>query len=315
MSDSILAKRVNQALKESIIMYQLARFESDSGPQIGLLQEGTVFGTNLGDASWEETLKNWMEGELPTLQGAGIPVGRVSLLPPATNTSRIFCVAQNYPAHAAEAGGDSPPRPIVFMKPTTAFVGADREAEIPSVTRYFDYEGELGVVIGRSGYCIPAARAMSHVVGFTVANDGSSRDLQPSTLANRVQIDWFAAKSSDGASALGPAVAHASEFPDVGELHIQTRHNGELVQDDRVNAVFHPVPKLIEFISSITSLKPGDIILTGTPAGVGKARGVYLAEGDSVEVEISGIGKLTTSYVASGTRAPADIPDRVDMGH
>lgn len=294
-------------------MYQLARFESNSGPQIGLMRDSTVFTTQLGDASWEETLEGWMDGGLPTPHGPGVPADQVLLLPPITNTSRVFCVAQNYPAHAAEAGGDSPPRPIVFIKPTTAFVGADGQAELPPVTRFFDYEGELGVVIGRPGYCIPAAAAMSHVAGYTAANDGSSRDLQPSTLANRLQIDWFAAKSSDRASAMGPAIANISELPQVGDLRIQTRHNGDLVQDDRVSSVFHPVPKLIEFISSITSLKPGDVILTGTPAGVGKARGVNLAEGDSVEVEISGIGTLKTSYIAPRTQAPADIADRVEM--
>lgn len=294
-------------------MYQLARFESDSGPQIGLLQDDTIFHTNLGDSSWEVILEKWLAGELPAPQGPGIPVNQVRLLPPLTSTSRVFCVAQNYPAHAAEAGGDSPPRPIVFIKPTTAFVGDGREAEIPPVTRYFDYEGELAVIIGRPGYCIPAATAMSHAVGYTAANDGSSRDLQPSTLANRLQIDWFAAKSSDRASALGPAITDASEIGNVGDLLIQTRHNGELVQEDQVSSVFHPVPKLIEFISSITSLKPGDVILTGTPAGVGKARGVNVAEGDSVEVKISGIGTLKTSYIAPRTHAPAEIADRAEM--
>lgn len=294
-------------------MIQLARFESDSGPQIGLLQDGTIFSTNLGDSSWEETLEKWLDGELPTPEGSGIPVGQVLLLPPLTNTSRVFCVAQNYPAHAAEAGGDSPPRPIVFIKPTTAFVGSGREAEIPPVTRYFDYEGELAVIIGRPGYCIPAATAMSHAVGYTAANDGSSRDLQPSTLANRLQIDWFAAKSSDRASALGPAITAASAIPNAGDLRIQTRHNGELVQDDHVSSVFHTIPRLIEFISSVTSLRTGDVILTGTPAGVGKARGVYLAEGDSVDIEISGVGTLETNYVASRALASAAIPDRVDM--
>jgi 2-keto-4-pentenoate hydratase/2-oxohepta-3-ene-1,7-dioic acid hydratase in catechol pathway len=132
-------------------------------------------------------------------------------------------------------------------------------------------------------------------------------------LANRLQIDWFAAKSSDRASALGPAITAASEIRNVGDLIIRTRHNGELVQDDHVSSVFHPVPKLIEFISSITSLRTGDVILTGTPAGVGKARGVYLAEGDSVDVEISGVGTLKTSYVASRALTSAAIPDRVDI--
>lgn len=283
-------------------MQALVRFRTPAGPQLGRLEDGWVTPSGLGDAELPSVLEDWgvRGGDLPWA-GEPMAVADVDLLPPLTDTSRVFCVAQNYPAHAAEAGGTSPPRPIVFLKPPSAFVGHDSNAILPKTSEFFDYEGEIAVVIGREASDVPAEAAMAAVAGYTIANDGSARDLQPATLADRFQVDWFAAKSFDAGSALGPAVIRAADIDGPEAMRLQTRHNGELVQDDVGASMFHPVAGLVAYVSRIVGLRPGDVVLTGTPAGVGKARGVRLADRDVVTVSVTGLGELTTRY----TLAPA----------
>ena len=278
-------------------MSALVRFWTPSGPELGSLQRGMVTPSGLGDHAWPDLLERWaFEAAEPPPVGRPVPVEQARLLPPLTDSSRVFCVAQNYPAHAAEAGGASPPRPIVFLKPPSAFVGHGGTAQLPQQSAFFDYEGELAVVIGRAAASIADDEAMSVVAGYTVANDGSARDLQPATLADRFQVDWFAAKSFDAGSALGPAVVRASGLPTPEGFRLRTRHNGALVQDDVAGSMFHSIPSLVSFLSRIVSLRPGDVVLTGTPAGVGKARGVALGRGDTVTVTVDGVGGLTTHY-------------------
>lgn len=260
----------------------------------------------LGDAAWPHLLEEWaFKDSDPPQAGRPLSVSEARLLPPLTDSSRVFCVAQNYPAHAAEAGGASPPRPIVFLKPPSAFVGHEGTALLPQVSEFFDYEGEIAVVIGRPAASVPVESAMRAVAGYTIANDGSARDLQPATLADRFQVDWFAAKSFDRGSALGPAVVRAAHREDPASMRLRTRHNGALVQDDVGASMFHPVADLVSFLSRIVSLRAGDIILSGTPAGVGKARGVALLDGDVVTVSVTGLGDLTTRYA----HAPAATND------
>ncbi|TCO19610.1 5-oxopent-3-ene-1,2,5-tricarboxylate decarboxylase/2-hydroxyhepta-2,4-diene-1,7-dioate isomerase [Kribbella steppae] len=278
----------------------LVRFVDSGQPEVGVLDRGQVLRTGLGDESWGECLERWARGDadLPAL-GRPIPAQRVSLLPPITDSARVFCVAQNYPAHAAEAGGASPPRPVIFLKPPSAFVGHASTVDLPATSSFFDYEGELAVVVGRRGRSIAPEAASAYIAGYTIGNDGSARDLQPSVLANRFQVDWFAAKAFDRGSALGPGVVRRSDVPEPGQLRIRTAHNGEFVQDDVAASMYHPIEELIAFVSRVVALRPGDVILTGTPAGVGKARGVALADGDSVAVVIDGLGELSTSYSAA----------------
>jgi len=278
----------------------IVRFKTNSEPQLGLLDEGRVWPLGLGD--------DMLPGLLPRLDSAirelrgevGLELDSVRLLPPLTEASRVFCVAQNYPAHAAEAGGASPPRPIVFMKPVSAFVGHRREVELPAISQFFDYEGEIAAVIGREVRDATLADAMGAVAGYTIGNDGSARDLQPATLADRFQVDWFAAKSIDAGSALGPAVVPAGDLPAPELLEIETYHNEELVQKDVGGSMYHSVASLVVFLSGILTLRPGDVILTGTPAGVGKARGVNLQPGDTVRVAVAGLGELENTYLAAG---------------
>lgn len=290
-------------------MTALVRFWSSMGPEIGTLERGLVMPSGLGDYAWAELVQKWAyDGAGLPAVGRPMPVDGVRLLPPLTDVSRVFCVAQNYPAHAAEAGGASPPRPIVFLKPPSAFVGHQGVARLPETSSFFDYEGELAVVIGRPAAAVEPEDALQVVAGFTLANDGSARDLQPATLADRFQVDWFAAKSFDQGSALGPAVLRAPDLPVPESFRLQTRHNGELVQDDVAGSMFHPIADLIAFLSRIVGLRPGDVILSGTPAGVGKARGVALGAGDTVTVSVVGLGELTTRYER---QIPGPIGDAV----
>lgn len=277
-------------------MPALVRYLAADGPRVGILNGGDVSATRLTDDAWSHALERLVEGG--ELCPTGQPLGNVKLLPPITEASRVYCVAQNYPAHAAEAGGDSPPTPIIFIKPPSCFVGDADEAVIPSISTFFDYEGEIAVVIGRTARNVRAEEAFDHIAGYTIGNDGSARDLQPATLAGRIQIDWFAAKSSDRGSALGPGVVPRTDVPEIATARITTKHNGDLVQDDVAGSMFHSIPNLVAFASSIVTLQPGDLILTGTPAGVGKARGVSLADGDSVVVSVTGLGALRTRYSA-----------------
>jgi 2-keto-4-pentenoate hydratase/2-oxohepta-3-ene-1,7-dioic acid hydratase in catechol pathway len=291
----------------------LARFRGAQGPEIGVLGHDHVVPTGLGDEAWADCLIRWGGGDtdLP-VRGHPLPTDGVSLLPPITETARVFCVAQNYPAHAAEAGGASPPRPAVFLKPTSAFVGHGSTVALPAFSSFFDYEGELAVVVGRRGRAIRPETAHQLVAGYTIGNDGSARDLQPSVLADRFQVDWFAAKAFDRGSALGPGVVRRSDVPEPELLRIRTTHNGELVQDDVAGSMFHPIADLLAFVSRIVGLLPGDVVLTGTPAGVGKARGVALAGGDTVTVSVDGVGRLTSRYVAD---AAPGAGGAVPVGH
>jgi 2-keto-4-pentenoate hydratase/2-oxohepta-3-ene-1,7-dioic acid hydratase in catechol pathway len=232
----------------------------------------------------------------------GQPVAQeLSFLPSLDSDARVFCVAQNYPAHAQEvSGADAPPAPIMFLKPTSAFVGHDSDIELSPVTSFLDYEAELAVMVGRHAAAVPAERAGGVIVAATCLNDGSARDLQPAELGGKPLIDWFSAKSLDRSSAIGPWLRLVNGAEDVSDLAISCRVNGEQVQDDRTSSMVHDVPHLVAFVSSRVALRPGDVIATGTPGGVGRARGVALADGDLVEVEVEGVGRLSNRVCAVG---------------
>jgi 2-keto-4-pentenoate hydratase/2-oxohepta-3-ene-1,7-dioic acid hydratase in catechol pathway len=227
------------------------------------------------------------------------PLTQVQLAAPIVRPRRnLFCVGKNYRAHVREVSslgtaGDTPDgvpaHPIIFSKATSSVIGPD--APIPAwldSTHSVDYEGELAVVIGRGGRGIARGDAMDHVYGYTLVNDVSSRTLQ----ARHQQ--WFLGKSLDGFCPMGPALVSADVIPDVSRLRLQTRVNGELRQDAGINDLIFDIPTLIETLSQAMTLEPGDIIATGTPAGVGMGYVPprYLRKGDRVTVSIDPIGTL-----------------------
>jgi 2,4-didehydro-3-deoxy-L-rhamnonate hydrolase len=214
------------------------------------------------------------------MQRNGLPIDR---------PGKIICVGLNYRDHAAEAGLDVPQRPVLFAKWPTALIGPDMPIVVPSISREIDYEAELGVVIGRRVRAVSADEALSTVAGFVCVNDVTARDLQ------FADGQWTRAKSLDTFCPVGPALVPAHDVPDPQHLRIRCLLNGDVVQDSSTENMIFSCSELIAFASEAIELEPGDLIATGTPAGVGFTRRppVYLSRGDEVTVEIEGVGALT----------------------
>jgi 2-keto-4-pentenoate hydratase/2-oxohepta-3-ene-1,7-dioic acid hydratase in catechol pathway len=220
--------------------------------------------------------------------GQRAPLSEVKLLAPIARPPRIFCIGLNYRDHALEANMELPRVPTVFFKLVSAIVGPDAAIELPRLTQQPDYEAELAVVIGPGGKNIAAADWRKHVFGYTILNDVSARDVQLAT------SQWSLGKSFDTFAPLGPAIVSAAEVTDPHRLDIRLAVNGELLQSSNTQELIFPIPELIAYISSIAPLETGDIISTGTPAGVGLGRHPqrWLRPGDEVVIEISSLGRL-----------------------
>lgn len=228
-------------------------------------------------------------------RGLVLPTSKVRLLAPIPRPRKnIFCLGRNYAAHAQERGEDIPKVPVFFTKPPTAVVGPEEPVVRHAATAQLDYEVELAVVIGRRGRNIPVHRAMDFVFGYTVMNDITARDLQ----ARHVQ--WFKGKSLDTFAPMGPVVVHRSAVRDPQSLNLRSRVNGEVRQDDNTRSMVFPVAHLVSVLSEGMTIEPGDILATGTPAGVaaGRTPPPWLRPGDVVEAEIDGIGTLRNPIVA-----------------
>jgi 2-keto-4-pentenoate hydratase/2-oxohepta-3-ene-1,7-dioic acid hydratase in catechol pathway len=212
-----------------------------------------------------------------------VPLAQVKLLAPVL-PSKVVAIGKNYAAHAAEMGGDVPEAPLIFLKPSTAVIAAGDSIASPPSSERVDFEGELAVVISRLCRDVPEERAMDVVLGYTCANDVTARDQQ------KTDGQWSRAKGYDTFCPLGPWIE--TEL-DPSDLAISTRLNGEVKQSSRTSLLMHKIPALIAYITSCMTLLPGDVILTGTPEGVGP-----MQVGEEVTVEIEGIGALTNPVVA-----------------
>ncbi|WP_374460815.1 fumarylacetoacetate hydrolase family protein [Microbacterium sp.] len=211
--------------------------------------------------------------------GARIRLTDATLLAPVIPRSKVVCVGKNYHDHAAEMGGVAPEEPLLFLKPNTAVIGPDDAIVRPvALSERTEYEGELVVVIGRIAKNVKAENALDHVLGYTIGNDVTARDLQ------RKDGQWSRAKGFDTFCPLGPVIE--TDF-DPTQATIETRVNGEVRQHAPLTDMIHSVAAIIEYASAVFTLLPGDVIMTGTPAGVGT-----FEAGDTVEVEISGLGIL-----------------------
>ncbi len=225
----------------------------------------------------------FFEDPLPT--GEEIPVGEVRLLAPVI-PSKVVCIGKNYLEHAQEMGGEVPDEPVIFLKPSTAVIGPEDLIPRPTWSERVDHEGELGVVIGRLARHVRAEEAGKVILGYTCGNDVTARDLQLK------DGQWTRAKGFDGFCPLGPWV---ETEVDPGDLAVECRVNGETRQAARTSQLAFGPGELVEFITRVMTLLPGDVILTGTPAGVGP-----LAVGDTVDVEVEGIGVLRNEVVHGG---------------
>ncbi|MFF2086256.1 fumarylacetoacetate hydrolase family protein [Nocardia sp. NPDC058176] len=229
-----------------------------------------------GDATAKEIAEHPFGS--PTFTGRSWPLADVRLLAPIL-ASKVICIGKNYAAHAAEMGGEAPVDPVIFLKPNTSIVGPNAPIILPPSSSQVDYEGELAVVIGRPCKDVPAAKAAEVILGYTVANDVTARDQQ------RHDGQWTRGKGYDTFCPLGPWIETAI---DPADLAIVTEVDGEVRQRSRTSLFLHDIPKIIEWISAVMTLLPGDVILTGTPEGVGP-----LAAGQNVSVTVEGIGTLT----------------------
>jgi len=250
---------------------KIVRFTQDSEPKYGLIEDNEVYaieGDVFGDFERGERV-----GTLPEMR----------LLAPCEPT-KIVAVGRNYAEHAAEMQSQVPTEPLVFLKPPSAVIGPGAAIVYPPISQRVDYEAELAVVIGRRARNVPANEALDFVLGYTCGNDVTARDLQ------RKDGQWTRSKSFDTFCPLGPWIVTGL---DASDLPIESRVNGAVKQRSRTSQMIFPVAELIRHITQVMTLEPGDVILTGTPAGIGP-----LQPGDRVEVEIEGIGVLENTVVS-----------------
>jgi len=225
--------------------------------------------------------------------GDGAEFGPAQFGPAVPAPERILCLGVNYSEHAIESRGEVPAWPEVFVRGRGTVLAPYADLVRPALTDRFDYEGELGVVIGTGGRYIPASRAMDAIAGFVVLNDATARDWQ------RAARQWTAGKNFDGSMPIGPEVVTTDEV-DVSDLALTTTLNGQVMQSARTSQLIVDVPSTVEYLSSFTTLVPGDVIATGTPGGVGFARQppVWLQPGDVIEVTVEEVGTISNHVVA-----------------
>jgi 2,4-diketo-3-deoxy-L-fuconate hydrolase len=227
--------------------------------------------------------------------GEAVALEEADLHAPIARPGKIVAIGLNYEDHAAETGAEIPEKPVVFAKYPNTIIGPGEPIRIPPIAEQIDYEAELAVVIGRRARNVSEAEALEYVFGYTNSNDVSARDLQFSEGGQ-----WTRSKSIDTFCPMGPYVATRDEVPDPQNLYIRAILNGEVVQDGTTSKMIFSVAELVSFLSQGMTLEPGDIIITGTPPGVGMARDpqLWMKPGDEVTIEIEGLGALTNPVEA-----------------
>ena len=251
---------------------KIARFSHDDVIAFGIIDDDALVVLK-GDPMFA--------GFEPT--GARVPLEDAKLLAPVIPRSKVVAVGKNYRDHAAEMGGEAPAEPLLFLKPNTSVIGPDDNIVLPPQSSQVEFEGELAIVIGKIAKSVSVETALDFVLGYTVANDVTARDLQKS------DGQWARAKGFDTFCPLGPVLETDVDF---ATATIETRVNGEVRQSGKLSDMVHSVADIVAYASSVWTLLPGDVILTGTPAGVGP-----IVDGDVVEVEVSGIGTLLNPVV------------------
>lgn len=272
---------------------RLASVENDGKPNWGVVDgdELALLGghwPSLRDAIAADGLA---EAKSRAQSAPRLPLAKVTWRPLIDRPAKILCVGLNYENHRLETGRAVVQYPTIFTRFADSQTAHEAPILMPAVSDKLDYEGELAVIIGKSGRSIPADEALDHVAGYSCYNDGSVRDWQSHT------IQFTPGKNFPETGAFGPWMVTPDEFGPPGPQRLQTRLNGQVMQDAVLADMIFPVPRLIEYISTFTTLAPGDVIVTGTPGGVGLKREppVFMEVGDRIEVEIDGIGTLVNS--------------------
>jgi 2-keto-4-pentenoate hydratase/2-oxohepta-3-ene-1,7-dioic acid hydratase in catechol pathway len=274
---------------------RIARFAAGGDPQYGIVELAEDNGKHPNTIAVVTGDPIAMPVQLT---GERIELDAVRLLAPVIPRSKIVAVGRNYAAHAAELGNEVPETPLTFFKPNTSVIGPDEPIVYPAASREVSFEGELAIVIGRICRDVPPDRVPDVIFGYTIGNDVTARDLQ------RTDGQWSRAKGYDTFCPLGPWITTHQSVDEVSDLRIMTTLDGEQKQDGRTKNMVFGVPEIISYITSFTTLLPGDVILTGTPEGVGT-----MLPGQEVRVEIEGIGTLSNPVV-SATISAAEATDR-----
>lgn len=285
---------------------RIVAFQKAGAAVIGVRLDDTVVDLSVAAPELPQTLRGLLQSDALAAAkmaaanagaNARLPYASLDLLPPIQDPPKILCVGRNYAEHAKEGGADVPAHPDIFMRSRLSLVGAGQPIVRPPVSHQLDFEGELLAVIGKSAYRVNEAGALDAVAGYSVFNDATLRDYQRRT------GQWTIGKNFDGTGGFGPEFVTADEVSPGGMgLRLQTRLNGEVMQDANTDDMVFPVAAALSIISEAMSLEPGDLLATGTPSGVGYARTppVWMKPGDSVEVEIESIGTLRNPIVDEG---------------
>ncbi len=270
----------------------ISYFRPDGNPGFGRIEGDWVH--DLGAQGAPASIKAALAGDLSALSvTATYARSEVTLLPVVPDPDKILCIGLNYATHVAETGREQKDYPAVFTRWADTLVASGEPLVRPRESTRFDYEGELAVVIGKGGRRIAREDAMAHVAGYAVFQDGSVRDWQ------RHNIQFTPGKNFPGTGGFGPELVTPDEIADLAATRVQTRLNGDLVQDQPIADLIWDIPFLIAYCSTFTELAPGDVIATGTPGGVGDKRNppLYMKAGDTVTVSIGAIGTLTNPVV------------------
>ncbi len=270
--------------------------ERDRGPRPGLVVDGGVI--DLSAEGFRDSIA--FMAAAPSVQidvagsKPGVDINNLKFLAPVPAPPRIFGIGVNYAEHAKESKTETQKVPTVFIVLSSAVVGPEANVILPKASSKVDYEAELAVVIGKPGYQIPSSHAMDHVFGYTIMNDVSARDVQ------RATTQWSLGKSFPTFAPMGPWVVSKDEIPDPHTLGISLTIGGEKLQDSNTSLMIFKIPALIEYISGIVPLEVGDVISTGTPAGVGMGRDPqrWLKPGEEMVIQIEHIGELRNPLVA-----------------
>lgn len=262
----------------------------DGRPAWGVIERDEVVIIN----SWPSLRAAIAAGGLGKVIAGGdvrVPVLVADWLPVISDPAKIICIGLNYEMHRQETGRDKVANPTIFTRFADSQTGHGKDIIMPPESDRLDYEGELAVIIGKGGRRIPAAEALAHVAGYSCYNDGSIRDWQAHS------IQFTPGKNWPETGAFGPWMVTPDEFGALGPQRLQTRLNGQVMQEATLDQMIFPVGRLIEYVSTFTPLNPGDVIVSGTPGGVGVKRDppIFMKPGDQVEVEIDGIGTLSNT--------------------